>query len=39
MMLLLLRRDVSRSDTIHGTSPVVQKFIHFWVKPATGYNP
>jgi len=24
---------LSRSDTIHGTSPVVQKFVHFWAFP------
>jgi hypothetical protein len=39
ILLLLLRRVVSRSDTIHGTSPVVQKFMRFWVKPVFGTNP
>jgi hypothetical protein len=30
---MIVRRELSRSDTIHGTSPVVQKFAHFWAFP------
>lgn len=31
--MIIVLREWSRSDTIHGTSPVVQKFKHFRVIP------
>lgn len=31
LRIINVLRELSRSDTIHGTSPDVQKFVHFRV--------